>query len=84
MSAAPAVGQPLERADAAAKVRGTAHYAAEVEVDDPAYVHLVTSSVAKGSVAAVDVAAAAAANGVLTVLTHENAPRLASDDDRWL
>lgn len=93
MSAAPAtgrparqdaVGQPLVRLDAVAKVRGTARYAAEQQVGDVAHVHLVLSSIAKGRIVRIDTAAAAAGAGVLTVLTHDNAPRLASDENRWL
>lgn len=75
-----AVGTPMDRLDGPLKVRGEAGYAFEQEVGDPAYLALVTSSVARGRVTAVDGAAALAEPGVLAVLTHANAPRLSGDD----
>lgn len=76
----PAVGAPLNRLDGPLKVRGRATYAYEHEVEDPAYLALVLSSVTRGRVTAVDDSAALAQPGVLNVLTHLNAPRLASND----
>ncbi|MYZ48407.1 xanthine dehydrogenase family protein molybdopterin-binding subunit, partial [Propylenella binzhouense] len=70
------VGQPVSRVDGAAKVTGGARYAAEFAVPGLVHAALVASTVAKGLVAAIDIAAAAAAPGVLAVLTHENAMRL--------
>nr|WP_240968374.1 xanthine dehydrogenase family protein molybdopterin-binding subunit [Streptomyces sp. HNM0575] len=70
----------MSRLDGPLKVRGMATYAYEHEVDDPAYLALVLSSVARGRVTAVDDSAALAEPGVLTVLTHANALRLADDD----
>jgi xanthine dehydrogenase YagR molybdenum-binding subunit len=78
------VGAPLERLDGPAKVTGTAPYAFEHRVQRPAYLHALQAPVARGRVAAVDTAAAEALDGVLAVLTHLNAPRLAADDDREL
>lgn len=77
-----AIGRDTARRDGEAKVRGTATYAIETPVEDPAFVHPVQAPVARGRVAAVDTTAAEALDGVLTVLTHENAERLASTDDR--
>jgi xanthine dehydrogenase YagR molybdenum-binding subunit len=71
-----AVGKGLDRVDARLKVTGQATYAAEVQVAGVAHAVMVTSSIAKGRIAAIDTAAASAARGVLTVLTHENAMRL--------
>ncbi|TFV67029.1 UNVERIFIED_ORG: xanthine dehydrogenase family protein molybdopterin-binding subunit [Bacillus sp. AZ43] len=76
------IGQALVRRDGDAKVRGTATYAYETPVENPAYAHPVQATVARGSVTAVDTSAAEALDGVLAVLTHENAERLASTDDR--
>jgi xanthine dehydrogenase YagR molybdenum-binding subunit len=75
-SAAPApkanMGQPEPRIDARVKVMGLARYPSDEEVANPAYAVLVTSAIAKGRIAAIDLAEAQAVQGVLTVLTHEN------------
>jgi xanthine dehydrogenase YagR molybdenum-binding subunit len=71
-----AIGAAITRLDGPAKVTGTARYAFEHAYGDAAYAFLVQSTIARGRVTAVDTAAATALPGVLTVLTHENAPRL--------
>lgn len=78
------VGTPLERLDGRAKVTGTAPYAYEHPVPAPAYVHAVTSTVARGRITSIDTAAAEALAGVLLVLTHQNAERLADTGDAEL
>ena len=70
------VGAPLDRIDGPKKVTGTATYAYEHSLDEVTYAFPVQSAVAKGLVASVDTSAAQAIPGVITVLTHENAPRL--------
>ncbi|TFV47467.1 xanthine dehydrogenase family protein molybdopterin-binding subunit [Blastococcus sp. TF02A-35] len=79
-----AIGRGLVRRDGEAKVRGTATYAYETPVERPAYAFPVQATVARGRVTAVDTSAAEALDGVLAVLTHENAERLASTDDQEL
>jgi xanthine dehydrogenase YagR molybdenum-binding subunit len=79
-----AIGAPLTRIDGVAKVTGTAAYAFEQPAEDPLYAHAVLAEVARGSIAGIDDRAAAALDGVRLVLTHENAPRLASDDNAEL
>src|SRR5919199_2301623 len=79
-----AVGRPLDRLDGQDKVRGTATYAFEWAVEDPAYVSPLQAAIATGRITAIDAAAASGEPGVLAVLTHENAPRVASEDDREL
>ena len=71
-----AVGKPVERVDARAKVTGQAQYAAEVPVANLAYAVVVTSRVATGALTHIDSAAAEKAPGVLAVLTPANAPKL--------
>ncbi len=78
------MGSALTRQDGPAKVRGTATYAFEQPVEDPAYLHAVQASVPRGRIVDVDTSAAEALPGVLVVLTHRNAPRLADVDDREL
>ena len=70
------VGQPLDRIDGPKKVTGTAPYAYEYSPDDVTYAFPVQSTIAKGRIASIDTSAAQAIPGVITVLTHENAPCL--------
>lgn len=70
------IGAALPRRDGPAKLHGTAPYAYEHEVEHPAYAHLVQATIARGRVTGFDLSAAAALDGVLAILTHENAPRL--------
>jgi len=72
------VGQPLARVDGPLKVRGKARFAAEVPFRNLAYASLVCSTIAKGRIASIDSTEAKSAPGVLLVLTHENAPKLAA------
>jgi xanthine dehydrogenase YagR molybdenum-binding subunit len=70
------IGKPLVRADGAAKVSGSAQYAADFAVPGLAYAVMVQSTIASGRVAGIDTAGAMSAPGALIVLTHLNAPRL--------
>jgi xanthine dehydrogenase YagR molybdenum-binding subunit len=76
------VGTPVTRIDGEAKVLGQARYAYEQVAENPAYVHPVLSTVARGRVTEIDPAAAEALEGVLLVLTHLNAPALADTRDQ--
>jgi xanthine dehydrogenase YagR molybdenum-binding subunit len=73
------IGQPLSRVDGRAKVTGAARYSYEEPVHNAVYAVMVTSTIAAGRVASIDSAAARAVPGVIAVLTHENAPRVAAD-----
>jgi xanthine dehydrogenase YagR molybdenum-binding subunit len=79
-----AIGAPLERLDGKLKVTGTAPYAFEQRVGQAAYLHPVQSSIARGRIRKIDTRAAERAEGVIAVLTHEMAARLASDENREL
>src|SRR6266700_1114791 len=79
-----AIGAPLDRIDGAQKVTGAAKYAYEYPVERVTYVFPVQSTIAKGRVGSIDASAARALPGVVTVLSHENAPRLAPLDDAEL
>lgn len=74
------VGAPLERLDGHAKVTGNAPYAYEQPAGPgagpPLYVHAVQSAIARGRVRALHTGEAETADGVLAVVTHENAARL--------
>ncbi|MGY1653538.1 xanthine dehydrogenase family protein molybdopterin-binding subunit [Geodermatophilus sp. SYSU D01119] len=79
-----AMGRDLVRRDGVQKVRGTATYAYETPVESPAFCHPVQATVARGRITGLDTSAAEALAGVLAVLTHQNAERLASTDDAEL
>jgi xanthine dehydrogenase YagR molybdenum-binding subunit len=67
-----AIGRPLPRTDARAKVTGAASYAADVPFPDMAYAALVTSPIARGRIRDIDLSAAEALEGVRLVLTHSS------------
>ena len=71
------IGQPVSRVDGRQKVTGAARYAAEFDVRGVAHAAVVRSTVAKGRLTFIETAAAERAPGVVAVLTHRNAPRLA-------
>jgi CO/xanthine dehydrogenase Mo-binding subunit len=75
--AAELVGAGVGRVDGPAKVTGAAQYPADFGFDNLAHAVLVQSTVAAGRIRRMDTAAAEAAPGVLAVITHRNAPRLA-------
>jgi xanthine dehydrogenase YagR molybdenum-binding subunit len=71
------IGQPISRIDGRQKVTGRATYAAEFHVPGLAHAAIVRSTVANGRIASIDSVAAERAPGIITVVTHRNAPRLA-------
>ncbi|PTQ09384.1 xanthine dehydrogenase [Sphingomonas oleivorans] len=77
------VAQPVDRVDGPAKLSGAATYSYEYheEVPGAAYGMIVPAAIAKGRIVAIDSAAAEAAEGVLMVMTHRNAPRQGSGGD---
>ena len=79
-----AIGASLDRRDGPQKVTGTARYAYERRFDNPLYLFPVQSNVARGRVTRIDASTAEALPGVVAVLSHENAPRLADTSDREL
>lgn len=73
------IGQPLPRADGAAKVTGAARYALDTTREGLLHAAFACAAIAKGRITALDTAAAEAAPGVRLVLTHRNHPRLLPD-----
>jgi len=69
-------GQPLDRVDGTLKVTGGAHYAADFMQPRLAHAVLVTSTIASGTIAAIDTRRAQSMPGVLLVMTYRNAMRL--------
>jgi len=78
------IGQPVSRVDGRKKVTGGATYAAEFDVPGQAHGVIVRSTVAKGRIAVIDSKAAEEAPGVLAVVTHRNAPKLAYREHKGL
>ncbi|NEQ24853.1 MAG: xanthine dehydrogenase family protein molybdopterin-binding subunit, partial [Microcoleus sp. SIO2G3] len=72
------IGQPLNRVDGHLKVTGAARYAAEFPFEQIAHAVVVKSTIAKGRISAIDTTQSESASGVLSVITHLNAPRLNS------
>ena len=79
-----AMGASLARMDGAAKIMGTAPYAFEHRLQRPTYLHPVQSTIARGRVRKIDTRAAESLEGIVAVITHETAARLASDKDKEL
>ncbi|MBV1938980.1 xanthine dehydrogenase family protein molybdopterin-binding subunit [Streptomyces sp. BV286] len=77
-------GAPAERREGREKVTGSARYAAEQSVPGRVHAWPVAAGIARGTVRTVHTEAALALPGVLTVLSHDNAPRLAPADDPTL
>jgi xanthine dehydrogenase YagR molybdenum-binding subunit len=80
---APYIGTSTSRVDGLAKVTGAAKYAAEFNVPGLAYGSVVTSTIAKGRILRIDPSAALRVKGVLDVLTHENRPPMAGNDEAY-
>jgi xanthine dehydrogenase YagR molybdenum-binding subunit len=81
---AEAIGRPMTRLEGPAKVTGTAPYAYEHPVDNPLYLYAIQASIARGKVRTIDISATADIDGVIAVLTHENAPTLPGRHDAEL
>jgi xanthine dehydrogenase YagR molybdenum-binding subunit len=77
------VGTPTSRVDGRAKVTGAAKYAAEFGADRLVHGFVVGSTIPKGRIQRIDTSSALKVKGVLNVITHENRPQMADDDDAW-
>ncbi|KHL26546.1 xanthine dehydrogenase [Croceibacterium mercuriale] len=65
------IGQPLDRPDGPAKVTGTARYAAEYQIAGCVEGVLVTATISKGDVTAIDEASVLSMPGVIAVISDE-------------
>ncbi|MDQ1816010.1 xanthine dehydrogenase family protein molybdopterin-binding subunit [Massilia sp. CCM 9210] len=70
----------VSRVDGRDKVTGQARYAAEHPAEALLYGVVVSGTITKGRIAAIDAGMALAVPGVIEVVTHENRPRLRSFD----
>lgn len=71
------IGAPVDRVDGTAKTTGAARFSAEYHYADLTHAALVHATISRGTIVAIDTAAALAQPGVVAVLTHENVPTLA-------
>lgn len=71
------IGRSLTRIDGKAKVSGQALYAAEFNQPGQAHAVIVSATVGLGRIAAIDSNAVRRLPGVIEILSHLNAPRLA-------
>ncbi|MFI6309711.1 xanthine dehydrogenase family protein molybdopterin-binding subunit [Nocardia fusca] len=72
-----AVGTALSRVDGRLKVTGKATFAAEHAVEGVVHAVLVTATVGRGRITGIDSGRALAESGVLAVISHLDAPKLA-------
>jgi xanthine dehydrogenase YagR molybdenum-binding subunit len=72
------IGKPLSRLDGPLKVRGAAPFAAEFPLGGLLYAAVAFSTVIKGRITHVHTEAAETAPGVVLVMTHLNAPKMAN------
>jgi xanthine dehydrogenase YagR molybdenum-binding subunit len=73
------IGKSISRVDGILKVTGKAIYTADQPVPGLAHAVLVVSSIARGSIVALDTSDAERVPGVLAVLTHKSGMKLAID-----
>ena len=71
------VGAGVDRVDGPLKVTGAAPYPSDFSFPGLAHAALVQSTIAAGTISRIDTEDAEASPGVLTVVTHKNAPALA-------
>ena len=70
------VGKPFNRVDGQLKVKGEARFTAEFKIENLAYAALVYSTIAKGRAVRIDASEAKKVSGLITVITHENMPKM--------
>lgn len=66
------MGQPVPRIDGILKVTGGAKYPADIKIENPAYGYLVTSSIARGTIAKIETSEALKTSGVIDVITYRD------------
>ncbi len=67
------IGAPLTRLDGRLKVTGQAKFTAEVPIDHLAYAVMIQSTIGAGRITRIDAREAEAADGVLAIITADNA-----------
>lgn len=70
------IGTAVDRKDGRAKVTGSATYSAEHQIPGLVHGYVITSTIAKGRIKALNTREAERAPGVIAVFTHKNAPKV--------
>lgn len=70
------IGTAVNRKDGFAKVTGQATYAAEHQLPGLVHGYVVTATIAKGQIRAIDTRDAEQSPGVIAVFTHQNVPKI--------
>lgn len=70
------IGEAINRIDGLLKVTGTANYATDFQVSNPAYAFIIKSTIAAGRILDIETQDAEKSAGVIAVITHKNAPKL--------
>jgi xanthine dehydrogenase YagR molybdenum-binding subunit len=69
-------GEAIDRVDGILKITGAANYATDYKISNAANAVLFKSTIAAGRILNIETAAAENAGGVISIITHENAPKL--------
>jgi xanthine dehydrogenase YagR molybdenum-binding subunit len=77
------IGTATSRVDGRDKVTGAARYAGEHSAPELAHGSVVMSTIAKGTVKRIDTSEAEKVEGVITILTHQNRPSMADNDEAY-
>jgi xanthine dehydrogenase YagR molybdenum-binding subunit len=77
------IGTSQSRIDGVKKVTGAAKYAAEFNAPGLAYGSIVASTIAKGRITRIDTSGAKRIAGVIDVITHQNRPSMADNDEAY-
>lgn len=78
MSEIKSIGEAVSRIDGLLKVTGAANYTTDFPVASVLHAFLVKSETAAGKIVEIDTGAAEKSAGVIAVITHKNAPKIAS------
>lgn len=70
------IGEAVNRIDGLLKVTGTANYAMDFSVKNPAYGFLFKSEIAAGKILDIDTSAAEKSDGVIAVITDKNSLKI--------
>ena len=70
------IGKPFSRVDGELKVKGEAPFTAEFKIENLVYAALVCSTITKGRATRIDASEAKRVPGFITIITHENAPKM--------
>ncbi len=77
MSKVKSIGEAVSRIEGLLKVTGTANFSTDFPVANSACGFLVKSEIAAGKILDIDTSAAEKVAGVIAIMTHKNAPKLA-------